>query len=166
MFEIGDYIVYGQNGICQVEEITHLEMAGVDKDKLYYVLLPIKNPSGKLFCPADNTRVVMRKIVTKDEADAIIRDAKDIEPLNITNEKARDDSYKNTMKSCDIRETVSMLKTLLKRKKAREDLGKKITATDERYLKKAEEGIFSELSLATGYSIDEVKSMMLEYCGA
>ena len=37
MFEKGEYIVYGHNGICEVEDITHLNLSGVDKGKLYYV---------------------------------------------------------------------------------------------------------------------------------
>ena len=36
MFHVGDYIVYGSNGICRVEEITHPDIAGIDEDKLYY----------------------------------------------------------------------------------------------------------------------------------
>ena len=42
MFHVGDYIVYGSNGICRVEEITHPDIAGIDEDKLYYVLVPEK----------------------------------------------------------------------------------------------------------------------------
>ena len=30
MFHVGDYIVYGSNGICRVEEITHPDIAGID----------------------------------------------------------------------------------------------------------------------------------------
>ena len=41
MFEKGEYIVYGHNGICEVEDITHLNLSGVDKGKLYYVLAPL-----------------------------------------------------------------------------------------------------------------------------
>ena len=36
MFEKGEYIVYGHNGICEDEDITHLNHSGVDKGKLYY----------------------------------------------------------------------------------------------------------------------------------
>ena len=56
MFHVGDYIVYGSNGICRVEEITHPDIAGIDEDKLYYVLVPEKTRDSRLFCPTDNSR--------------------------------------------------------------------------------------------------------------
>lgn len=165
MFDVGDYIVYGQNGICKVADITHLNLDGVDDSRLYYVLIPEKTRDSKLFCPADNDRIVIRKVISADEAMQIIEESKSIEPLHITNERARDDSYKIAMKSCDLRQGISVLKTLLIRKKEREEIGKKITATDERYLKQAEEGLFSELAIATGISKDEVKEIMISNCG-
>ena len=38
MFEIGEYIVYGVKGVCRIEDITHIDISGADKDRLYYVL--------------------------------------------------------------------------------------------------------------------------------
>ena len=37
MFEIGEYIVYGVKGVCRIEDITHIDISGADKDRLYYV---------------------------------------------------------------------------------------------------------------------------------
>ena len=41
MFEIGEYIVYGVKGVCRIEDITHIDISGADKDRLYYVLAPV-----------------------------------------------------------------------------------------------------------------------------
>ena len=38
MFEIGEYVVCGAKGVCQIRDITHIDMSGADKEKLYYVL--------------------------------------------------------------------------------------------------------------------------------
>lgn len=160
MFDIGDYIVYGHNGICKVEDITHPDLAGADEKKLYYVLIPEKTKDSRLFCPAENDRVTLRKIVNAKEAKDIIKESETIEPLVITNEKLRDDSYKTVMKGCDLREWVQLIKTLLNRKQERENSGKKITATDERYLKLASDGLLAELSIAMDVSKDEVKEML------
>lgn len=165
MFEVGDFIVYGQNGICKVTEITQLEESGVDKNRLYYVLVPEKTRDSRLFCPADSDRIIIRKVISAEEAKQIMEESKSIEPLEIPNERARDGSYKMAMKSCDLRQSVSVLKTLLIRKKEREENGKKITTTDERYLKQAEEGLFSELAMATGMTKEKVKEIMLDICG-
>lgn len=164
MFDVGDYIVYGQNGICQVVDITHPNISGADADRLYYVLVPQKTRDSKLFCPADNDRVILRKVVTAEEAKAIIKESKSLEPLTIANDRMRDDSYKNVMKQCDLRQSIQIIKALLIRKKEREESGKKITATDERYLKMAEEFLYGELSIATGMDRDTVKEMIMDNC--
>ena len=41
MFEIGEYIVYGTKGVCQVEDISQVDIPGANKDRLYYVLSQI-----------------------------------------------------------------------------------------------------------------------------
>ena len=33
MFEIGEYIVYGVKGVCRIEDITHIDISGADKDR-------------------------------------------------------------------------------------------------------------------------------------
>lgn len=164
MFEVGDYIVYGQNGICKVEDITYPDFGLVGEKRLYYVLIPEKTKDSRLFCPTDNSKILIRRVISAEEAMSIMEESKSIEPLQIENERMRDNSYKTAMKSCDPRQNVSMLKTLLIRKKEREDIGKKITATDERYLKQTEEGLFSELSMATGISREKVKEIMFDNC--
>ncbi|MGN0150908.1 MAG: CarD family transcriptional regulator [Wujia sp.] len=164
MFDIGDYIVYGHNGICQVVDITHPDIAGSDSSRLYYVLIPEKLRDSKLFCPADNDKIALRKIISEDEAQKIIEESKTIEPLVISNERMRDDSYKNAMKSHDLRQCVRVIKSLLIRKKEREENGKKVTATDERYLKQAEEELYSELAIATGRDWENIRDIIMMNC--
>ena len=69
MYEVGDLIVYGRTGICEVTEITTLKMDGVPKDKLYYILRPVREKRGKVFTPVDNEKIVMRRVISKEEAD-------------------------------------------------------------------------------------------------
>ena len=69
MYEVGDLIVYGRTGICEVTEITTLKMDGVPKDKLYYILRPVREKRGKVFTPVDNEKIVMRKVISKEEAE-------------------------------------------------------------------------------------------------
>lgn len=54
------------------------------------------------------------------------------------------------MNTCDYRAWVSIVKTLYIRKQERTAQGKKITALDERYMRTAENELYSELSLTLG----------------
>lgn len=164
MFKIGDYIVYGHNGICRVEDITHPDITGADSGRIYYVLIPEKSKDSRLFCPADNDKIVIRKIISADEAVEIIEESKTIEPLSISNDRMRDDSYKSVMKSCDPRRCVQVIKALLIRKREREISGKKITATDEKYLKMAEAELCDELAIATGLAREDIKEQIISNC--
>ena len=150
MYEVGDLIVYGRTGICEVTEITTLKMDGVPKDKLYYILRPVHEKHGKVFTPVDNEKIVMRRVISKEEAEKLIREIPQIEGLWIGNEKQREEKYRECMKSCNCAEWVRIIKTLYERKVSRLKQGKKITATDERYLRMAEGNLYSELSIALG----------------
>lgn len=161
MFDVGEFIVYGKNGICKVVDITHPDIAGSDNERLYYVLVPERTRDTKLYCPADNDKIAIRRIVTAEEAKQILNESQDISPLVVENERNRDDSYKTVMKSSDLRQWIQIVKALLIRKKQREESGKKITLTDERYLKMAEEGLYSELALATGYDVEMIKEQIV-----
>lgn len=163
MFQVGDYIVYGNNGICKIEEITHPKIAG-NSNQLYYVLVPQKTRDSRLFCPIDNNRVVLRKVITAEEAQALLEEVADIEPLQVESERLRDDSYKKAMRSCDLRQCIQVIKALLIRKKEREGIGKKVTVTDERYMKLAEDGLYGELSLALGCDREKIKQQFLDDC--
>ena len=159
MFETGEYVVYGKNGICQVMGITTMDMEGVPKDRLYYVLRPDGKKEGTIFVPVENQKLVMRRILTKEEAEELINEIPDIEMLGIENEKLREETYKACIRSCQCRELVRMIKTIYFRKRERNSRGKKATATDERYLKAAEDNLYSELSIL----LDVPKEMMVGY---
>jgi RNA polymerase-interacting CarD/CdnL/TRCF family regulator len=103
-------------------------------------------------------------VISADEAKTIIEETKTLEPLIIANNRERDDSYKNVLRSCDLRSCIQVLKALLLRKQQREVCGKKVTATDERFMKAVQDSIYSELAMATGTEIETVKAEVLANC--
>lgn len=162
MFEIGEYIVYGSKGVCQVEDISNVDIPGASKDRLYYVLRQIENGAGKIYVPTDNDKIVMRKVITKEAAEDLIRRMPDMEQLWIDDDKKREVMYKEAIRTCDYNEWVRMIKTLYFRKRERTAQGKKVTALDEKYLKAAENELYSELSLI----LEIPKQEVLEYIKA
>ena len=63
MYEIGQLIVYGNEGVCRVEEIGTPKISGVDKHRDYYTLAPIYR-EGKVFTPVDS-KVFMRPVISR-----------------------------------------------------------------------------------------------------
>ncbi len=147
MFEKGEYIIYGTSGVCRIEDITTMNMASIPRDKLFYVLSPSSQKGGRIFTPVDNQKTLMRRILSKEEAMKLIDEIPQIEELWITNEKMREEKYKECMRSGDCRDWIRIIKTLYLRKLERNAQGKKITATDEKYLRMAEDYLYSELEI-------------------
>ena len=56
-----------------------------------------------------------------------------------------------------------MIKTLYQRRNARFAQGKKMAATDERYLKMTEEALYSELAFVLKKKKDEMGTFITEY---
>lgn len=159
MFEIGEYIVYGMNGVCKVEAVGPMNITGVDSDKEYYTLAPLYSRGSKVYIPVDNQKVVMRKVVDKTEACMLIDEMKEIAEIEEVNDKNRELAYKEAIKSCDCRQWIRVINTVLKRKEERLSQGKKMSACDERYLKSAQDNLYGEFAI----SLNLDKSAVEEY---
>ena len=81
MFEKGGYIVYGTTGVCEIEDITSPNIEGVAEDRLYYVLNPCFKKGNRIFTPVDNEKVVIRAVMTQEEAASLVDEIPDIEEL-------------------------------------------------------------------------------------
>lgn len=163
MFEKGECIIYGRSGICRIEDITHLNIAGVDKKKLYYVLAPLSSGSSRVYFPVDKEDARARRLITEQEAWELLDEIRDIEEIWIGNEKMREEIYKEALNSCDYRRWVAIIKTLYLRKQDRIAHGKKMAATDERYLRMAEDALYGELAFVMGKEKDEMEVLITEH---
>ena len=160
MFCIGDLVVYGNTGLCRVVSIGPSELAGAERDRIYYGLEPYYSNKSIIFTPCDSAKVVLRAIISKEEADELIEAIDSIETLIIEDEKLREPTYKSIIRNCDCHEIMSIIKTIYKRKAARIAEGKKVTANDEKYFLIAEEKLYGELAVALNITKDKVRELI------
>lgn len=160
MFKVGEYVVYGMNGVCRVEEVGPMSLSGVDNDRLYYTLLPLYTKGSRVYTPVDNEKVVMRRVITKAETCALIDGWKEYALLEEENDKSRENAYKEALRSCDCKEWIRIIRTTTRRKEERMAQGKKISACDERYLKLAQDHLFGEFAVSLEIEKSEVVSYM------
>lgn len=164
MFNVGENIVYGSNGVCKVENIGVLDSPGMPQDKEYYTLCPIYSKGSKIFTPVDNDKIIMRAVLGKDEAQELINNIDSIEALWIADEKSRESEYKEAIKACNCKELVKIIKTIYIRMQDRIANGKKITASDEKYFRMAEDRLYGELAVSLDISKEEIKEYIIEHC--
>ena len=158
MFSVGDYVVYGSNGVCRITDIGPMDLPGVSKDKLFYTMTPCYIRDSSLFTPIDNPRVIMRPVMTKDEAENFVESIKDIDEITIKEEKRRELEYKEAVLSCDPEVLVGIIKTIYGRMNERIAEGKKVTSSDSKYFHIAEDSLYGELAISLGIEKDEVKN--------
>lgn len=161
MFNKGEYVIYGNTGVCEIIDISTLDIHGAPKDKLYYILKPVNQNKSKVFTPVDNTKVVIRKLASKEDVEEIIGDIPNIKELLVQDEKLREQTYKECIKSCQCRQLISLIKTIYSRKEQRLNQGKKLSATDEKYFKLAQDTLNTEFAISLKLSVDEMEHYIL-----
>lgn len=162
MFEIGEFIIYGPQGVCKVADIGYMDLPGIPRDRLYYTLEPCHVLGGKVFTPVDNKKAIIRPIISREKAMELIDDMENIETLWVADERKREFAYKEAIRKCDCRELVKIIKTTYLRKKSRTAAGKRVTAGDEKYLHMAEENLYGELAIALDMEASKVKQFILD----
>lgn len=160
MFQKGEYVVYGNSGVCEVVDIGTMSMAGAVKGRLYYTLLPVYSNGSRIYTPVDNEKIVMRNVLSKEEALEFVEKIPGIEPLGVSNEKEREELYNQKMKTCSHVEWTKIIKMLYLRRKSRMEGGKKLASVDERYLKMAEDNLYGELAIALDIKKDDVEDFI------
>ena len=163
MFEKDEYIVYGITGVCRVRDITARDQDG--QQKLYYVLEPAGTAGGRIITPVEDNKSVMRRVLTEEEAYRLIDGIGEIAGIAIKEDRQRETRYKEALKSCDCRMWIAMIKTLQHRKMERKGRGKRLTEMDERYMRKAKENLYRELSIPLGIPAAQVEDFIASRAG-
>ena len=116
MFNIGDLLFYGTNGVCRVSEICSSPFDSSDT-RSFYKLTPIaENTSLVIYTPVENTQVVMRSLISKEEAEALLARIASIEKVSVAIEKHRKDAYRETIREGNPEGFVKIIKTVRARR--------------------------------------------------
>ena len=144
MFKVNDVVVYGTQGVCEIVGIDEQKIDGVIRT--YFVLKPKDDRGATCYVPTWNEKALakMRKVMTKQDVDALIDSMPSKSPIWIANEKDRKEAYKNILTSRDQAAIISMVQALFSHKKEREAEGKRMHISDEHFLKDAELLLYSE----------------------
>ena len=154
MFEVGERVVYGHHGVCEIVKIDTLDMPNVPKDRQYYYLSPTTDGTSIMYAPVDNPKLSIRRVMTKDDVMSLIKAMPQIDMLNVTNDKQRENEYKECIRSLDGKEWVRLLKTVRERGRGRMEKG---------YMKMAEMQLYSEISAVLEIPRNQVEGFIEEH---
>ncbi len=162
MFCIGEFISYGNSGVCEVMGTEVMEpSAGSPAGRECYILRPLHDQSCKIMTPVDNQKVIMRNLISPEETKQLLEDIPQIETLPEQSARQQEISYSKALHSGNCREWLCLVKTLTQRIESRRQKGKKVTATDDRYFKAATEKLVEEFSVVLKMDAGEAKDMLM-----
>jgi CarD family transcriptional regulator len=160
MFRKGEYIIYGSNGVCEVQDYMKAEDMG--NQRMYYVLMPMRSKGSVIYSPVDNKKVFMRPIISKEEAKELLAGIPEYEDMEIKDVRSQEQQYKEILQDYDCTQFLRFIKALYMRKKKREAAGRRITAVDEKYLYLAKDSLLNELALALEMKVEEVDQLLAD----
>ncbi|MBO4991870.1 MAG: CarD family transcriptional regulator [Firmicutes bacterium] len=161
MFEKGQYIIYGSSGVCLVADVSIPDSDSMGDGKtLYYTLAPIRD-SGRIFIPVTTTKF-MRPVISREQAMELIARIPSIrkDEYQPRDHRMLAEHYKQSMGTHDCTDLIQLIKTIYLKNEDLAQRGKKASNTDLQYLKRAEELLHSELSIALEIPFGEVESFI------
>lgn len=164
MFDVDDYVVYSNSGVCKVIAVGTPE--GFEEGMLYYTLKPIIRPE-TVFIPVES-EVYMRRIINREEALEIIDRIPAIEEDTAgegLDQRSLGMHYKEMMASHRCEDLIMLIKTIKRKGERLAASGKKLIKTDSDYRQKAESILFNEFALALDIPVEEVTAFIEERLG-
>ena len=156
MFQPGELVVYGSTGVCRVIVVTTPNISGIDRNKQYYHLKPL-HQDGFIYCPAENPKVSIRPVISRDEALALIDLIPTMEadachaPLQALTQR-----YQTAVRSNDCRDLIEMMMSIYAKRRQAEAQNRRLGMVDERYMKQAERLLHGELAAALDIPFEDV----------
>ena len=162
-FSVGETIVYGSTGVCEIIDVCHSPFDALEENRLYYVLRPLRNnDSSMVYSPVDNGKVNMRSLMSVAEARSLMESIGGIPAITVDADKSRKDSYKEALASCEPRAYVSVIKEIYRRRLEYKKSGRRFSETDGDYERIAKKCLYCELAVVLNTEFSEIEAAVTE----
>ena len=161
MYETGQLIIYGGEGVCRVEGICQAPLPGLDQSRTYYKLSSYYH-SGIIYAPTD-VAVPMRPVLTEEEAWALIRQIPqmEVDDTSLGDAKHAAAAYKALLQTYEYTNLLKLIRMIYARNRQAISQGKSYGHIDERFFKRAKELLHGELAVALGLSPAQVEGAII-----
>ncbi len=159
-YRIGEHVSYSCNGVCLVADIRTDTPRGKEAPKTFYILKPVADPGSTIFVPTTSETLLarMQRLPTQAEIDELILSTRGAELDWVEDRKVRMASFQAALKACELRELLRLVVCIYRHKHDLAGRGKKLSASDETTLRRAEGIIENELSFVLQVPDDQVGS--------
>ena len=166
MYQIGDRVVYGMQGVCIVSD---LEKRGMDgKEAVYLVLEPMGQPGSRYLVPTHNPAAMAKvnPILSREAWQAMLCSESVRKDAWIDHENLRKQRYRELITGGDRCRLLQMVCSLYRFRANRAVSGKKMHMCDENFLRDAEKLLSGELAvtmdISTGDAVNYLRRKLKE----
>ena len=158
-YKVGDYLVHENSSVCQITEITDMELAGRGSMKTYYVMNPVFKQGAQVFTPVEGAFAKIRPVSSASEINELLDRLDKLEVIVENNERVRAEKLKGIMAQFTTDSLAMVVRTALLRKWLRIQEGKKVMASDEKILATAGRKLYEEMAFATSTTVEDCQSL-------
>ena len=158
MFSIGDTVVYGGSGVCEIDDIRDISFYH-ERPKKYYVLKPMfVKQSSTVYVPFDNEKLTakIQPVISKDEAIELIDGIGSEESEWIDDRNQRKDHFNDLLSNGTRKQIINLISMITKHRDTLAGEGKVLNMQDEKILAEAERRMNAEFAVALDMRPDEV----------
>lgn len=162
MYEKGDLIIYGNQGVCRIENIGKIDIGSSSNEKEYYTIVPVFR-DGRTYTPTDTT-VHMRPLITKEDIDRLITMISTMHDAALENQTTQQltNYYKQLIDEYSCDDLLQVIHNVKMKQEKMESQGKKLGQIDTRYRKEAEDLLHEEFSVVLGIPKEEVMKYIMD----
>ncbi len=157
-YQKGDYAVYGNTGVCLVEEVGNLSFGRGEPEKCYYTLRPLADKNSVIFVPFDNELLLskMRPVCTDKQIESILCSHLD-SPIEWNNDrKTRNAVFRDILNGTDLSALLALIRCLYCQMQTLGESGRRLSASDNDILQNAKRIIGAEFSFVLGITPEDV----------
>ncbi len=162
MYEINDHVMYGMTGACIIKNIR-TDKGGNNKERKYYILAPIQESDSIIMIPIMNKEINMRRVFTKEEAEAVLHELKDEKLPWIDDSKERIKEYGELLKTGEPIVWLKLAKALANEKIEKIEDGKKLSSSDDAIFKSAMNLLVGEFSISLNKTFEETDAYIKSF---
>ncbi len=167
MFGINDKVMDKNGKIFSIVSIEKKDFGTGDED--YFVMEPSFrydfNPGYMAFIPVAKSELLLKPIMTKEEALALVDLLPTLEPLPEVSPRERRVFFAKIIASGDRKEIMKVIKSLVTYREERRKTNKPFSDYDRRLLDSLKVMVDNEFSIALGVSPESVGSFIYERTG-
>ncbi len=152
-YHIGQYIMYGNTGVCRIEAIGKLKfLPGCEKE--YYTLRPpFTTTNERIYIPV-KAEEELKMAMTQDEAveQLVCLKKMQIKPSRSTKVSLLEAHYRELLSANDVEKHLQLFKEICEKEEQTMEKGRKLGETERRFKRKVEHLLSEEFAVALNES--------------